>query len=203
MTRAPGQAVTLLRTVGVSKTYGRTRVLSDVSFDVRSGEVHALLGGNGSGKSTLIKALAGVLSFDFGGRIDAGGNAAPATRWSPHHARAAHLRFVHQDLGLFPGLSLVDNLALGSGFVRTRWGRVRWAASRERACTLLQRYGIDAGPDAIVDELSLAERAMLAIARALQDVGDEESAVVMLDEPTGALPADEAQALHCCADSPP
>ena len=196
MIRSRRDVPALIRAVGVSKTYGRTQVLSDVSFDVQPGEVHALLGGNGSGKSTLIKALAGVVSFDSGGSIETGATSTHATRWSPQLARAAHLRFVHQDLGLFPQLSVVDNLALGSGFVRTNYGRIRWAACHQRAQALLRRYGIDAEPSAKVDQLTLAQQAMLAIARALQDVGDGESAVVVLDEPTGALPADEAQTLH-------
>jgi ribose transport system ATP-binding protein len=103
----------LLVVEGASKHYGLAKVLHDVSFEVRPGEVHALLGGNGSGKSTLIKALAGVISFDSGGSIITPVGSVATQKWSPSHAREAGLRFVHQDIGLFGALHLMDNLSLG------------------------------------------------------------------------------------------
>ena len=175
----------------VSKAFPGTRALDDVSFSVRRGEFHALLGGNGSGKSTLIKILAGVYHGEPGGSITVDGREIPAERTSPEAARAAGLHFVHQNPAVFPALSVAENMAVGHGFQRTAVGGVSWKAQRRRTAGLLERFDIAARPDTLVRDLRPAERAMVAIARALQDQEGEHSGLLVLDEPTASLPRAE------------
>jgi ABC-type sugar transport system ATPase subunit len=185
----------VLAVEGLSKTYAATRVLSDVGLSVGRRDIHALVGGNGSGKSTLIKVLAGVVAPDPGGTICVEGRSVAAGKWTPHDARAAHLRFVHQDLGLFADLSVVDNLCIGAGYPTSTVGRVRWHSATDAARALLGRHGLDVDPRTALGDLSLAEQSMVAIARALQDVDAGAAACVVLDEPTAALPAHDADRL--------
>jgi len=185
---------TRMRVEGLSKSFSGTQALSDFQFELRAGEVHALVGGNGSGKSTFIKILAGVYSADEGKLTT------PDASWdlssqSPADAEAAGLRFVHQDLGIFPELSLADNLAIGRGYVTGAGRRIKWRATRAEARRILERYNVGAGPDTLAARISIPQRAMLAIARALQDLDEEAGGVLILDEPTASLPPEEANLL--------
>ena len=185
----------ILSVTGLSKTYGTSRVLDNVSLTVEPGEVHAIVGGNGSGKSTSVKLLAGVIPPDPGLQIEVHGVAVPVGDWSPDAARRAHLRFVHQDLGLFADLSIADNLCIGSGYDVALVGRVRRRDVVEAARTQLRRIGVDHDPRRALSTLTLAEQSLVAIARALRGVDDDSSACVLLDEPTAALPAHDRQRL--------
>src|SRR6476659_4208481 len=89
----------------VSKTFAGGKALDDVSFDVRHGTVHALLGGNGSGKSTLVKSIAGVQPADPGGEVVVGDASITSSQLSPHWAKTHGLRFVHQNPGIFPTMT--------------------------------------------------------------------------------------------------
>ncbi|MGZ4716952.1 MAG: sugar ABC transporter ATP-binding protein, partial [Acidimicrobiales bacterium] len=180
-----------LRVRHVSKTFPGTRALIDVSFDVQPGQIHALVGGNGSGKSTLIKIMAGIYTADSGGTIEVNGTEMRADHTTPAGARALGLHFVHQNPAVFPDLSVAENLAIGHGFEKTGFGKIQWRAQRRRTVALLERFDIPARPDALVRTLRPAERAMLAIARALQDQEGEDSGLLVLDEPTASLPRAE------------
>jgi len=184
----------VLRVRHLSKTFGGTRALIDVDLDVVPGEIHALLGGNGSGKSTLIKVLAGVYAGDSG-EIQAGGRTARAGEWTPQDAFAAGLRFVHQNPGVFMDLSVAENIAIGHGFPTALGGRIRWRSLHERTRTLLSRFHIAAAPETPLGALGPAARTMVAIARALQDSEGASSGVLLLDEPTAALPGPEVDLL--------
>ncbi len=175
----------------LSKTFPGTQALRDVSFEVGRGQIHALVGGNGSGKSTLIKVLAGVYQGDPGGTIGVGGTELASDHTTPAKARALGLHFVHQNPAVFPSLSVAENLAIGNGFETTRVGSIRWRALRRRAQALLDRFDIPARPEALVRSLRPAERAMVAIARALQDQEGQHTGVLVLDEPTASLPRAE------------
>lgn len=188
-----------LRVDNLSKTFPGTRALDDVSFAIRSGEIHALVGGNGSGKSTLIKILAGVYRADPGGVITVGGTAVPADHSTPAKARALGLHFVHQDPGVFPALSVAENMVIGHGFSTTA-GKIRWRALRRQTQALLDRYEINVRPEALVRSLRPAERAMVAIARALQDQEGQRTGVLVLDEPTASLPRAEVVRLMGALD---
>ncbi|WP_311208413.1 MULTISPECIES: sugar ABC transporter ATP-binding protein [unclassified Aeromicrobium] len=192
---AGGAQDVVLRTTGLSKTFAGTTVLKDARLEVRRGEIHALLGGNGSGKSTLIKVLAGVYSADAGGRIDVQDVSAPAEEWSPSLARSAGLHVVHQDPAVFGPLTVAENLAIGRGFARGKAGRIDWKATRRRAAQVLDRFSIDVSPTMLVADLRPADRTMLSIARALQDQEGAHDGVLVLDEPTASLPAEEVHRL--------
>jgi ribose transport system ATP-binding protein len=183
----------ILAVEGLTKAFGGTRALIEVSLDVRPGEVHALVGQNGSGKSTLIKILSGYHVADGGGvEIRGSPLRLPPT---PAELRRLGIAFVHQDLGLVETMSVVENLRVGryeTGFGR----RILWKRERQRAVALLRRLGSDIDPDIPVARLSQAERVIVAVMRALQDVeAHAESGLLVLDEPTSALPAGEVELL--------
>jgi ribose transport system ATP-binding protein len=163
-----------------------------VSFDVRAGEVHALIGHNGSGKSTLVKVLAGFHKPDgnSGAFVVAGQKLPYGDAEAVHRAG---LRFIHQELGLLDDLSLLENLRLGDSYLTGRGWRVRWGAERRRAREVLAIVGIDLDPDVKVGELTPIERTQVAVARAMQD--EAAVRVVLLDEPTATLPSSEVTKL--------
>ena len=134
---------------GLSKSFAGMRALNDVSLQLMDGEIHALVGGNGSGKSTLVKALAGVQAADAG-TIRFRSEEVPARDMTPALSRKHGVRVVHQDLGVFPTMSVMENLALGSGYQRSRLGRVRWRLQRRRAAELIERFQIATSPDAML-----------------------------------------------------
>ena len=182
---------------GFSKTYPGGKALDDVGFQIFPGSVHALLGGNGSGKSTLVKSLAGVQPADQGGWLTAGSATVATEHLSPTWARRHGLRFVHQNPAVFPGLTVAENVAMGSGFPG-RLGVVARHQLRRRTQDLLDRFDIRVEPNELIDDLRPADRTMLAIARALQSPAHDDSAVIsvlVLDEPTAALPEEEVGVL--------
>ncbi len=173
---------------GLTKVFEGQYALHDVDLELRKGEVHALLGPNGSGKSTLIKILAGYHEPEPGAAARLHGT--PLELGSRSSAR--RIRFIHQDLGLVSELDAVDNLALGQGYTR-RW----WLSSRrERAAArrLLAEYEIDVDLDTPVHTLTRAQQSMLAIVRAVGS-GLGGDSLLVLDEPTAALPAREVRQL--------
>jgi ribose transport system ATP-binding protein len=181
----------------ISKSFGGVHALADAQLEVLPGEVHGLLGENGSGKSTLIKVLAGYHVPDPGGELEVGGHAVPLPLPSGE-ARRLGLAFVHQDLGLIPSLSVLENLRLTDLAVRR--GHISWGAERRRASEAFARYGVDIDPRGPVAELSPVECALLAIVRAREDLGAA-SAALVLDEPTAFLPAAETERLFALVRS--
>lgn len=187
-----GQAAVEL--AGVAKSYGATPALSGVEFAIDPGRIHALLGGNGSGKSTLIKILAGVVSADAGTvvrRSPGGEQRIDAASITPAWSRANGFRFVHQDVAVIPDMSVTENLALGSTYSTRFGGGVDWRAQRMAAQAVLDRFELDCRLDDPVGALPPSGQTLLAIARALQDDEDPKSSVLILDEPTAALPRPE------------
>src|SRR5947209_15369590 len=186
---------TALAVRGLSKTYAGTLALDSLFMQIRPGEVHALLGGNGSGKSTTIKILAGVVDADPGGEISIGEDSVGVSEWTSARAHAAGLRFVHQQPAVFPEMTVAENLAMGSEFPRAAGGRVDWKALNERTATLLAKWNIPATPKTPLFALRAADRARVAIVRAMQDMDDATRGILVLDEPTAALPAAEVESL--------
>jgi ribose transport system ATP-binding protein len=182
----------VLEVESVSKTFTRTKALAGVSMTIEPGEVHALLGQNGSGKSTLIKILSGYHAPDAGGGVRIQGNELPFQ--SPVGAYRLGCRFVQQDLGLVPTLSVLDNMALGSGFP-TSFGTIRERASYRLAKDDLAKLGLDLDPKAMVSSLSASEKTIVAIARALREDPEYPGCLLVLDEPTATLPVDEVDNL--------
>src|SRR5215218_2470761 len=191
MTAGSVGASPVLTIRGLSKTFPGTKALDRVDFDVRPGEVHALIGQNGSGKSTLIKVLAGYHQPDPGSDIQLAGEAVDLHDTTA--SRDAGFRFVHQDLGLVETLSAVENLTLGRELDTAFGGRIRWGAECRDAERRLRALGYDFDVRRPVAELGAAERTGVAIARALWDW--EEARVLVVDEPTAALPREEVNTL--------
>jgi ABC-type branched-subunit amino acid transport system ATPase component/D-lyxose ketol-isomerase len=183
----PRDGATVLAAVGISKSYGPTRALSDVSLELRTGEIVALVGDNGAGKSTLVKVLAGVTPYGEG-RIEYAG--AERRFGSPLEARLAGLETVHQDLALCDNLTVYQNIFLGRE-LKQGFGPARLLAKRrmrsEARRIMADALGIDRFPvDRRTAELSGGQRQLVALARA--DAWD--ARVLLLDEPTAALSAD-------------
>ncbi|TMJ43032.1 MAG: sugar ABC transporter ATP-binding protein, partial [Alphaproteobacteria bacterium] len=173
---------------GISKSFVGVRVLNAVDFDVRPGEVHALLGENGAGKSTLIKVIAGVHAPDAGDIVIDG---APVKFANPGQAVKAGIAIVYQELLLFPELSVAENIFLNHA-PKTPWGALDWAQMRARSRALLDdldSHHLDV--DAKVGALSVANRQRIEIAKALS----QNARVVIMDEPTASLAEADVQQL--------
>jgi ribose transport system ATP-binding protein len=184
----------LLSIRNLSKSFFGRRVLHAVDLDVMAGEVHALVGQNGSGKSTLIKCLSGYHAPDAGAQLVVGATDVPLPL-DPQKPRVLGLSFVHQPLGLAPDLTVLENLSVGGFNTGLMW-RIRWGESEREVHTALARVGgnhID--PHALIGSLSEVERAMVAIARALQELERVDAGVLVLDEPTAYLPRDGVERL--------
>ena len=172
---------------GVGKSFSGVTVLKDVDFDLRAGEVHALIGENGAGKSTLMKILAGV-HVDYEGTVRVGGK---ASRFSGvQDAERAGVAIIHQELDLVSQLTVADNIFLGRepllGGVFIDRRRIVRAAQ-----TLLRRLGIDIDPDSRVGELRVGEQQLVEIAKALS----LDARILIMDEPTSALSSSECETL--------
>lgn len=170
----------LLRMDSITKRFGRHTVLDAVSLDLHAGEVHALLGCNGAGKSTLLKIIAGVHACDAGTMYLENEPIAPR---SPAHAARLGIAVIHQELSLVPALSVTENLLLGAPI--SRFGFLSRRRERAYAERRLAEVGLDVDPDKPVEDLSLAERQLVEIAKAL-GLG---ARVLIMDEPTSALTA--------------
>jgi rhamnose transport system ATP-binding protein len=176
-----------LRIAHVTKSFGASNALTDVSFDVARGQVHALVGENGAGKSTLVKIITGILEPDAG-EIMLNGQAARFA--TPIEARKAGVAAVYQDPKLFPHLDVAENISMGATPV-TSFGTIDRRAAAARARRALARLDIDIDPHALIAELSVAELQFVEIARALTtDLG-----LLILDEPTSALTPAEVDKL--------
>ncbi|WP_051274648.1 sugar ABC transporter ATP-binding protein [Cellulomonas sp. URHD0024] len=188
------QSRSVLHVSGLTKRFGGTAALDRAVLTLRAGTVHALVGGNGSGKSTIIKVLAGVHRADSG-RIETRRKTWDASEYGARSAWEAGFRFVHQDLGLFPELSVAENVALQGGYPTRGFGRIRWSTLNRHVRQLLDAYEIDADPTTPVGALAPAQRTLVAICRALQDPDPQGRLILVLDEPTAALPHQESIAL--------
>jgi ribose transport system ATP-binding protein len=192
---ATASVTSVLRVANLSKAYNGVLALDGVDLDIRPGEVHALLGGNGSGKSTLIKVLAGVVEAEQGATLELGDRTADLGSWTSEKAYAAGLRFVHQQPAVFSDLSIAENIAFGTAFPRGRTGKIDWKALNARTAQLLAQFHVEADPTTPLGRLRAADRTRVAIIRAVQDREHAESGVLVLDEPTAALPASEVELL--------
>ncbi|WP_284991648.1 sugar ABC transporter ATP-binding protein [Arthrobacter sp. efr-133-TYG-120] len=185
---------TVLTVRGLSKTFVGQKALDAVDLELRAGEVHALLGQNGCGKSTLIKCLAGFHHPDDGAEITLDGT--PITLpFEPARAAAMGLVFVHQDLGLIPNLSITENFEASKRYSVGLFSKIRWSKMRANTIAELALLGHpDLDPDTPVGRLPIAQQTIVAIARALSSAG-EGAKILVLDEPTAALPDSEAALL--------
>jgi ribose transport system ATP-binding protein len=177
----------ILDMIGISKTFPGVKALTDVSLTVYPGEVHALMGENGAGKSTLMKILSGAYHADPGGEIRIDGK--HVAIGTPLAARHHGISTIYQELSLAPNLTVAENMLLGR---EHKTGPMVDRRSMEKACrAVLDRLGVTFLPTTRVSELSMAERQLVEIARALI----ANSRILVMDEPTTSLSSRETEAL--------
>lgn len=169
----------LLVADSIRKSFAGVQALKGVSFELRAGEVHALVGENGAGKSTLIKIITGAHQADSG-TLEMNGE--PIVNNSPALAKSLGIAAIYQQPALFPDLSVAENLALGLE-QDSAWRRVDWKSRNERAKKLLDRIGATFAPETLAGELSMPEQQMVEIAKAL----GASAKILILDEPTASL----------------
>lgn len=177
----------LLHIDGIDKSYDGIHALRGVNFDLRAGEVHALVGENGAGKSTLIKIVTGAVQAD-GGRIEVADQQIIDN--SPARAKEIGIAAIYQQPALFPELTVAENIALGlepAGF----WRRVDWRERRARARALLEQISARISVDEEAGHLSMPEQQLVEIARAL----GANARILILDEPTASLSDEAAESL--------
>ena len=178
----------LLQMSGITKTFGKEVIaLSNVEFNLREGEIHALLGENGAGKSTLIKVLTGVEHKDSGDIIMNGRNISPK---STNEAQHEGISTVYQEVNLCPNLSVAENIYIGRA-PRTKTGGWDWKKMNQMAEELLKRFDLNINVTKRLDNYSVAIQQMVAIARAC----DIDAKVLILDEPTSSLSNVEVEKL--------
>jgi rhamnose transport system ATP-binding protein len=177
----------LIQASSLAKSFSGVRALKGVDFELKAGEVHALIGENGAGKSTLIKIITGAHQPDSGSLAIAGHT---VSQFNPSAARALGVAVIYQQPALFPELSVAENIALGleEGSI---WRRIDWRKRHKRAAELLKRIGAEISPDALAKSLSMPQQQLVEIARAL----GAEAKILILDEPTASLSQREAEKL--------
>jgi len=177
----------ILEMKDISKTFPGVKALTNVSLTVYPGEIHALMGENGAGKSTLMKILSGAYQADPGGEIRINGQ--PVVIDGPLTARHHGISIIYQELSLAPNLTVAENMLLGR---EHKSGPMVDRRSMEKACrTVLERLGVHFNATTKVSELSMAERQLVEIARALI----ANSRILVMDEPTTSLSSRETEAM--------
>ncbi|GHU46765.1 monosaccharide-transporting ATPase [Spirochaetia bacterium] len=170
----------------ISKAFSGVPALRDVHFNLKAGEVHALLGENGAGKSTLVKILSGVHTKDsgtltiFGKTVDF---------LNPKTASELGIAIIHQELNLCSHLTVAENIFLGKE--PTKHGLLDKKSANDKAHELLQSLNIDINPEMSVGDLQVSKQQMVEIAKALS----QNARVLIMDEPTSALTATEIEEL--------
>ncbi len=179
-------AEVLLEMKGIRKYFPGVCALDDCRFDLRSGEVHALVGENGAGKSTLMKVLAGIHKKDAGIIIYKGQEINPHT---PHEAQALGIGIIHQELNLMPHLTVAENIYIGREPMKSLFLDKKKA--NDDARKLLESLNIHMDPTIPVNKLSVAKQQMVEIAKAIS----HNSELLVMDEPSAALTEKETQEL--------
>ena len=172
---------------GLTKHFAGELALDDATLELERGQIHGLVGANGAGKSTLIRCLAGVTVADQG-RVIIAGHDLP--QGSPEASEKAGLAFIHQELNVIPHFSVLQNMLLGVRKV-TRFGLIDWKKSRKAAEVAAHRIGIKFPLETKVSELSIAERWLVMIGKALV----RDATMIAMDEPTASLSAAESDQL--------
>ena len=177
----------LLEAVSITKSFAGVRALRGVSFDLRAGEVHALVGENGAGKSTLIRIFTGAERADSG-TVTVGGRAVAHN--DPATARTLGIAAIYQHPVLFPDLTVAENIALSLAR-RRAWHRVDWTSARRGAQELLAQIGAAIDPGRRVETLSMPARQLVEIAKAI----GARARILIMDEPTASLTEREVENL--------
>lgn len=178
----------VLRLRGISKKFPGVQALNDVSFELRVGEVHALMGENGAGKSTLMNVLGGLVRKDSG-TIELNGEEVENS--SPYEARARGISFIHQELEVVSNITVTENIFLGKEPRKPPFGLIDWKTAEKRAGDFLREIGVEVDARAMVGDLSIAEQQLIEIAKALFI----NAQIIVMDEPTSSLGGDDIRKL--------
>jgi len=179
----------IIKMKGIKKYFYGVKALDGVDFKVRTGEVQALIGENGAGKSTLVKILTGVYQPTAGSIIL---NDKPVQFPSPQVSQKAGISAIHQEATMFPDLSVMENIFMGHHIRNKSNGLLSWKEMKNKTQILLDKLELDIHPDTKVKNLSIAQRHMVEIAKALS----LDAKVVIMDEPTSALTLKEVEYLY-------
>lgn len=172
----------------IYKSFGGVQALNGVDLDVYPGEIHCLAGENGSGKSTLIKIVSGIYQ-PTRGEIYIDGQ--PVNNLNPKSSIDYGIQVIYQDFAIFPNLTVAENISINHS-VMTGAKRMNWKEAHEIACEAMQKIGANLDPDLLVENLSVANKQMVAICRAIIN----DAKMLILDEPTASLTAKEVEALN-------
>jgi ABC-type sugar transport system ATPase subunit len=180
------EAAPVLKAEGICKTFGKSQVLKSVDFDIRPGEVHALIGENGAGKSTLLKILFGLYSMDSGhGSLSIDGKLISLR--SPKDAISHGIAMIHQEPLVFKDLSIIENLY--TGYIKSMI--VDWRSLEKSAAALAAAIGLNVPLNEKMDKLSIAEQQLVEIGAALVS----NARIIFMDEPTASLTHNEVEKL--------
>lgn len=180
-------SATLLQVASITKAFAGVRALNGVSFDLRAGEVHALVGENGAGKSTLIKIVTGAETPDSGTLVVSGQD---VRHMDPATSRSLGIAAIYQQPTLCPDLTVAENIAL-SLEPKGVWRRVRWNERAGRARELLGRVGAAIDPERLVETLTMPEQQLVEIAKAI----GADAKILIMDEPSASLTEREVERL--------
>lgn len=178
----------ILETNNIEKTFPEVQALKGVSIKIKKGEVHALLGENGAGKSTFVKIIAGAQTADPGGEIIYKGQKVNIA--NPIQAMKMGISVIYQEFNLIPYLSVAENIFLGREPTHP-WGGINWKELNEKTAKLIEPLGLNVDPATRVEELGVAQKQMVEIAKALS----HETELLFMDEPTASLTEEEIKKL--------
>ena len=173
---------------GISKSFGPVQVLSKVDFELRTGEIHALMGENGAGKSTLMKILTGIYQKDEG-TIEVKGK--KVSFKSAKEAELSGITVIHQELNIIPYLTVAENMFLGKELTHGKTGFMKTKEMKQKTKEYLEKLGVQLDPEEEAGNLSVGQQQMIEIARAVAT----NSEVLIMDEPTAALTDREIEVL--------
>ena len=178
---------TVLELHGITKIFPGVKALDHVEFDLKKGEIHALMGENGAGKSTFIKVIMGVHQAEEGQMIL---NGKPVRFKNPRDAQKEGIAAIYQHVTAYPHLSVAENIF--AGHLKKKWGVVQWKKMYQEADLLLQELNADFNSRALMGNLSVAQQQMVEIAKALS----LNARIIIMDEPTAALTKRESEELY-------
>lgn len=176
----------ILEVDGISKRFGGVQALKDVNFNLKYGEVHALVGENGAGKTTLINVLGGIVQRDSGRIIYQGEEVHFEL---PRQAIEAGTAIIHQELAMMPQLNVIENIYMGR--MPTKNGRINWKKAEEDTRQMLDQVGLNINPRILVGNLTISQRQLLEIAKALS----MKATLLIMDEPNSSLSESESEIL--------
>lgn len=176
----------ILEVDGISKHFGGVQALKDVNFNLKYGEVHALVGENGAGKTTLINVLGGIVQRDSGRIIYQGEEVHFEL---PRQAIEAGTAIIHQELAMMPQLNVIENVYMGR--MPTKNGRINWNKAEEDTRQMLDQVGLNINPRILVGNLTISQRQLLEIAKALS----MNATLLIMDEPNSSLSESESEIL--------